>query len=202
MKKILILSVFYFVSCQNNKCDCNVDNAVVMQNDSSENKVINNPNNQFKNYWKRFDEPDLSFSQSETYRFSIKIYLYDYMKVYRLEKNNNNYKIFVKEYATKTTTAHRNDSLVSDKSRIINESDWLKITNVIENNCFWTIPTDIKKDDGYLDGSSWILEGHKQNNNCSNKQYHLAYRNSPDSSAFKIICEQFIELDSLNIRHF
>jgi hypothetical protein len=200
MKKILILLVFYLLGCQNNKCDCNIDNVVVMQNDNLINKVINSPKNEFKNFWEKFDEPNLSSSQSETYRFSIKVFLYNYIKVYRLEKNNNAYKLFLKEYATKTTTAHRNDSLVSNRFRIISESDWLKITNVIEKNCFWTIPTDIKNDDGYLDGSSWILEGHKQNNNCSNKQYHLAYRNSPDSSAFKVICEQFIELDSLNVR--
>lgn len=120
----------------------------------------------------------------------------------RVEDDGKNYRFFAKEYAVPTTSIRRNDSLVSSIEKIITRKEWLNIAKTFEENCFWTMETDIASDDYYLDGSGWILEGFKQNTTCTNSKYHLAYRNSPDSSKFREICEKFMELDSLNVKQY
>ncbi len=202
MKKILILFVYYLASCQNQECKCVIDTNLISQNDSTINAAINSPRRNLSDYNNRFNEPAIHQSQVESYRFSITVLLYDYFKVYRVEKNGNDYKLHIKEYAVSTTSEQRADSLVSNTSKKITKSEWSSIDNAFKENCFWTMATDIKTDDNYLDGSTWILEGYRQNTTCTNSKYHLAYRNSPDSSNFRLICEKFIELDSLNVKQF
>ena len=152
--------------------------------------------------WENYDEPILNNEEIESYRFSILVNLYDYFKIYRVEKNKNQYLLHVKEYVV-ATTSERADSLVSSFSRNISESEWAKITDGFRENCFWTMPVDIEKNHGYLDGSNIVLEGIKKNNHCTKSKYHIVGRVSPpDSSAFSAICDKFNELDSLNIRDF
>lgn len=199
---LLALWLMHFISCQYKECNCEADAWLLMENDSIIHKLIDTPKTKITNYWNKFNEPSIHLSERESYRFSITVLLYDYFKVYRVEKDSSNYKLHVKEYAVPTTMRDRSDSLVSHRSRIISKSEWLSITDAFEENCFWTMATDIKSDDGYLDGSGWVLEGFKQNNHCTAAQYHLAFRTSPDSSNFRSICEKFMALDSLEVRIF
>jgi hypothetical protein len=160
----------------------------------------------YKKYWDRFNEPILMEQENESYRLAIVVLLADYFKIYRIERKNKKYYLHIKEFAVSTTTRHREDSLVNSFTKEISRNDWLNITNSIEVNCYWTMPVDIKEDDGWLDGSGWNLEGFKKNNNCSNSDYHFINRHSPyatnDTSNFIKICEKFMELDSLNIKEF
>lgn len=191
------------VSCQANQCDCELENKLMIQNDSLINVIINHPEDRFEKYWDRFEEPTLNNQKVESYRFSIVVLLYDFFKVYRVEKNEDKFNLYVKEYAVSTTTRYREDSLVNSFTREITENQWKEIKDEFERNCFWTIPVDIKEDDGYLDGSVWVLEAKNEGNNCTESNFHIAYRNSPDDTTkFSKISDKFFELDSLNLRGF
>ncbi|MFK7775217.1 MAG: hypothetical protein AB8F94_23965 [Saprospiraceae bacterium] len=211
MKKTIILLVVLFVtilSCQKKECICEFDPKVVIENDSLINLYINdsvsiNPVTKIhrnKHYWNRFNEPILNDQKNESYRFSIVVLLADYFKVFRVEKKNNNYQLYAKEYAVATTTLRREDSLVSSISKEISKAEWKSVKNTIEENCFWTMEVSEKKQ--YLDGAGWTLEGFKNGNNCTESDYHIVYRTSPDSSSFKSICEKIIALDTLNVKNF
>ncbi len=130
----------------------------------------------------------------------------DYFKVYRIENKNRTYNLNVKEYALSTTINSREDSLVSDYTKELSKSEWNQVTRSIKENCFWTMPVDIVEDDGWLDGSSWTLEGYDEENICSESNYHFLYRHSPygtnDTSNFINICEKFLELDPLVIKEY
>ena len=130
--------------------------------------------------------------------------LADYFKIYRIEREKNQFFLHVKEYAVSTTIRHREDSLLSSSSKELSELVWIEITNSIDENCFWTMAVDIEEDDGWLDGSGWTLEGMKDRNSCTNSKFHLIYRHSPygtnDTSDFIDIVEKFMELDSLIVR--
>lgn len=191
------------MSCQANQCNCVLENKLSIQNDSLINTIINQPKNRFEKYWGRFEEPTLNNQNVESYRFSIVVLLYDFFKVYRVEKKEDKFNLHVKEYAVSTTTKYREDSLVNSYTKEITENQWKEIKHEFEINCFWTIPVDIKEDDGYLDGSSWVLEAKNEGNNCTESNYHLAHRDSPnDTTKFSKICDKFLELDSLNLRRF
>lgn len=217
-KTIILLTVFFvtILSCQKKECACDIDPKVLIENDSIINEalrrefmdydgkpfVVDSSKNHYERYWKKFDEPLLGNQKNESYRFSISFLLYNYFKVYRVEKKNNKYKSEIKIYARCMTSGCRGDSLVSQISKEISKIEWQEITNVLEENCFWTMATDIKSDDNYLDGSSWSLEGFKNYNNCTSSSFHAVGRASPDSSGFTVICEKIMELDSLEVQEF
>ncbi len=201
---IVIISIsLLMIGCQKEQCNCVFEDQLIVENDSIIHSIINQPQNQFQEYWDRFDEPILGNNESESYRFSMIVLLYDFFKVYRIEKVKNDYTLYVKEYAVSTTSKNRKDSLANSIERQISEKQWNEIKEEFERNCFWTMPVDIKEDDGYLDGSGWVLEAKKEENNCTHSNYHLAHRTSPgDTSSFVAICEKFIALDSLKIKSF
>lgn len=205
MKGTAILLIVLFCvaqGCQDEPCTCEMNNETLVKNDSIINSMLNNPEKYYENNLKRFGEPFLSNYDKESYRFSITVLAYDYFKIYRVERDKNEYKLTIKEYAVSTTTKSRADSLVTYHTRLITKSDWLKISTAFEENCFWTMPVDLEREYHYLDGSSWILEALNQNNNCKRPKYHGVSRFSPDSSAFVTICKEFMKLDSLNVRRF
>ncbi|WP_421794538.1 hypothetical protein [Haliscomenobacter sp.] len=205
MKKnsfLFLLITLIHLSCQKQKCNCESTEKQIIRTDSIVKSILNQPENGLKKYWDRFQEPMLYDQAAESYRFSIVGLLYDYCKIYRVEHKNQQYKLYVKEYAVSTTARFREDSLVSSFSKAISKTQWSNISHSFEENCFWTMPVDIKTDDGYLDGSSWALEGQKQNNFCTGSKFHVVLRNSPKSSKFLKICEEFMALDSLNVRRF
>lgn len=179
---------------------------MLIKNDSLINLILNDPKYDFQDYWNRFDEPILNNQAAESYRLSVVVLLYDFFKIYRIEKTKTQYNLHVKEYAVSTTTTYREDSLVNSFTREISKEQWDELKGELQKNCFWGMPVDIKEDDGWLDGSGWTLEGFNENNNCANSKYHFIYRHSPyatnDTSSFIKICEKFLELDSLNIREF
>lgn len=202
MKKILVLLLSCLASCQARECKCIIDANIISKNDSLINKYVDPSRTALTAYWYRFNEPVLHQSQVESYRFSIRVLVYDYFKVYRVEKNGKTYNLEIKEYAVSTTTEQRKDSLVSYTSKQITKLEWESIDNAFSENCFWTMAADIESDNHYFDGSIWVLEGYRSNPICTNAKYHVAFRNAPDSSNFRTICEKFIQLDSLNIRFF
>lgn len=222
MKKTIILIMILFfavLSCQKKECNCEINPQIVIENDSIINEVlsrkfmdydgkpfvVDSSKNHFEAYWNKYNEPILHTRNDESYRLSIVVLLYDYFKLYRTESKKEKYSLYIKEFAVGTTvgTMGRKDSLVTSIEKELTIAEWSKIQNAFEKNCFWNMPTDIKEDDGYLDGSGWLLEGMNKNNSCIDRNMHFVGRNSPpDSSAFMNICEVFMEIDSLDIKDF
>ena len=212
MKKArILLTVLFFtiLSYQKKECICEIDPKVTIENDSILNVILNGTVNvdvvgksQWLNYfWERYKEPVLHLQKNESYRFSINVLLDNYVKIYRIEKKGKEYKSEIKIFA-KGMAENGEDSLMNHISKEISKLEWQEISDTFEGNCFWTMPIDVKSDDGYLDGSLWSLEGFRYNNNCTSSNFHGVSRVSPDSSAFTVICEKIIELDPLEIQNF
>ncbi|MEM1328125.1 MAG: hypothetical protein AAGI23_19365 [Bacteroidota bacterium] len=176
---------------------------MLIQNDSLINAVLKNTDYPLEEHWDRLEEPFLHEKGVESYRLSVIVLLYDFLKVYRAEKRWNNYTLFVKEFVISTTVKFREDSLVNTFQKEITAEQWASIQTGFQENCFWTMPFDIEEDNYYLDSSHWLLEARNGKNNCTTANYHLANRNSPsDTTKFSHICELFFALDSLNVRAF
>lgn len=198
---LFLLVSILIINCSKPKCKCEIDNFIQTQNDSLLAEIKSDENYKLKKYWSRFDEPILEEQKFESFRFSITVLLYDYQKIYRINKEHDKIVLYTKEYAVPTTTGFRNDSLIKEKIKILTNEEWHEIKNSINQNCFWTLPTDVEK--RVLDGSTWILEGYNPNeNNCTNLNYHFAYRASPDSSNFKTVSEKIMSLDSFKLKQF
>ena len=149
---------------------------------------------QFETYWSEVNEPILQSQNHESYRFSIDG-TNGYFKLYRLENNKNTFKLHIKEFRRAPYTLSGKDSLIQSTLKPVPNRTWQKIIGVINENCFWTMPVTIDRIG--LDGATWILEGFDENkNNCTGKKYHLVSRWSPDSTRFRSICEQFMELET------
>lgn len=204
---LLLLSILFInIGCNNTECNCVSEYKLVPLNDSIINSMLTQEDDWFHTYWERYEEPILQDQSHESYRLAITVLLADYYKVYRIENKNRKYNLNIKEYAVSATIDSREDSLVNDYTKELSKSEWNELTRSIKENCFWTLPVDIVEDDGWLDGSSWTLEGYDEENKCSESNYHFLYRHSPyetnDTSNFIKICEKFLELDPLVIKEY
>jgi len=193
MKNVIFTIIICFViSCQNNKCNCEVTNELLVKNDS----LITSIFKMLDNSWERYDEPLIHKTEIESYRFSTRPSLRNYIKTYRIEKLENQYNLFINKYHRKRN--QDKDSLVSNLSNKITKNQWTKITNAFNENCFWTMPVDVEENYSIADGSLWLLEGMKLKNHCTNNSFHFVIRNSPDeTTGFHSISNEFFELDSL-----
>lgn len=198
--------IIFAAGCGAEPCRCDPDAEQLMKNERVIYSRILSPDSGFGDYWKRFHEPLLNERKVESYRFSVVVLLADFFKVYRIDRSSRNYQLQIKTYAVSTTVSYRADSLVSWVSTRLSKDQWESISGAIEQSCFWTMTTDIAADDGYLDGSGWMIEGYRHDKNCTDKNYHVVHRNSPQvtegTADFLKICDQFIALDSLNVRSF
>ncbi|MFK7773305.1 MAG: hypothetical protein AB8F94_14250 [Saprospiraceae bacterium] len=212
-KAIIVLTVLFFtiLSCQKKECTCESDPKVVIKNDSLIHRYMNVSITPFRdqkrevkllNYiWDKYNEPVLHIHGVETYRFSIGLFSFgNYFKIYRIGKKGNSYNSETKVFG-REITEYGEDSLIYHVSKEISKIEWQEITKVVEENCFWTIVPDIKSDDQFLDPAwGWRLEGFKNENDCTNSNYHIVTRNYPDSSEFIFICEKIMELDTFKNR--
>lgn len=194
IKKILILIVFSILihSCQTKECRCDSDIKVLAENDSIINSFNNSPRS--KEYWSRFDEPLLYLQNKEVYRFSYRALPTDLCKMYRIEKNDNNYNLYIKEYSVREMVI---TTLKNSYSRAITEKEWLTTVNTIRGNCFWTMPCRREEDSHYLDGTWCLVEGfNPEKNNCTHRNFHAVSRlDLGDTTNFTKICNTFEDLE-------
>lgn len=86
------------------------------------------------------------------------------MKIYRIENTGSKAILHIEVFSTPTAIKFIADSLLSQRQITLSKKQWAKFKKGINDNCFWTITVDIKEDDDYLDGSSWIIEGFSEKN--------------------------------------
>ena len=198
---VCIISTLLVISCKEKECKCTMDNVVLYQNDSIITAIKKDNSLGIKNYWKRFDEPVFEDLNIEAYRLSITALLYDYQKIYRIERKGRKVNLYVKEYIVPTTIEHRNDSLIRDTMRSLTNLEWGEIKKSLDKNCFWAIASNTDRE--VLDGIIWLMEGfNPKKNSCTNLKYHFVNRVSPELSGFKNIGEQIIALDRLELKNF
>jgi hypothetical protein len=188
---MLLLLVAFIYSCETNNCHCPIDNTILVENDSILQNAMKNA--YFKGQWQRFDEPILFKQNKEAYRFYYRALPSELFKLYRIEKNTNDYALYIKEFAV---VDGDNATLKKNFSRKLTEAEWSAITKTIDNKCFWTMPIKTKEPD-YLDPTTFIIEGFRpENNSCTQAKYHLVARiQLENATSFVSIMEAFEALE-------
>ena len=194
---VLLLLAAFAYSCETSNCHCPIDNAIVVENDSILHNAMSNA--YFKGQWAKFDEPILFQQNKEAYRFYYRALPSDLFKLYRIEKNANDYVLYIKEFAV---VDGDNATLKKNFSRKLSEAEWSAITQIMGNKCFWTMPVVPKPKKEYLDGTTLIIEGFKpENNNCTQAKYHLVARIEVENAAsFVSIMAAFEALEGKSSR--
>ncbi len=189
---VLLALVAFTYSCETNRCHCPIDDKIIEENDSTLRTLTRNGD--FKGQWQKFDEPILFQQNKEAYRFYYRALPSDFFKLYRIEKNVNDYTLYIKEFAVADS---EKATLKKNNSRKLNEAEWSAITQVMDNKCFWTMPVVPKPNKEYLDATTLIIEGFKpENNNCTQAKYHLVARIEVENAAsFVSIMEAFEALE-------
>jgi hypothetical protein len=188
---VLLLLAAFGYSCETSNCHCPIDNAIVVENDSILHNAMNNVN--FKGQWQKFNEPVLFQQNKEMYRFYFKSSTSDLFKLYQIEKNTNDYTLYIKEFAVIDSD---NATLKKNFSRKLNEAEWAAITNTIDNKCFWTMP--VKREENHaFDATTYVVEGFKpENNGCTQAKYHLVSRSKLENApSFVDIINAFDDLE-------
>lgn len=188
---LLLLTVFTY-SCETNNCHCPVDAAIAVENDSILRNAMNNMS--FKGQWRQFDEPVLFKQTKEMYRYYFKSSTSDLFKFYRIEKNTNDYTLYIKEFAV---VDGDNTTLKKNFSRKLDASEWSAITNMMSDKCFWTMP--VKREENHAsDATTYAIEGFKpENNGCTQAKYHLVPRSKLENApSFVDIIRAFEDLES------
>ncbi|MDT5121471.1 MAG: hypothetical protein QOC96_953 [Acidobacteriota bacterium] len=82
--------------------------------------------------------------------------------------------------------------LITDKTRSLTESEWDKFIALLEQTCYWKMPTEDNKGGG-LDGARWILEGYKEG------RYHVVDRWSPKEGDFREACLYLLKASGIDL---
>lgn len=177
------------MACQD-KLDCDVDLAKVKTNDSIISAL--EVNQHFTEYWDRLAEPQLKSSTTECYRLTI----YDLMErtssVYTLEELTDSYTLTVRKYHASTHQG-RKDSIMAETKKTVRASQWNNFKLQLSNLNYWTL--GVRDDRHVLDGTSWILEGFMPDAyNCTEHEYHIVGRASPEPSKFRNVCEELVAI--------
>jgi hypothetical protein len=132
----------------------------------------------------KLNEP--SFLTSHTHKTSYRfLWLRSFHPavVVRVSKVGETQNLSVKELS-------RSDQLLVDHKRSLTKQEWAELMKFVDESCFWEFPTSTS-DPIANDGSWWILEGAEQN------YYHVATRQSPQSSSYRELCLYMLKLSGL-----
>lgn len=161
------------VGCKTAPCECPQDQTVLNTNDS----LLNDHSfmTQFKEWLNRFDEPALNISGGETIRL-IQSCAGD-VTIYRVSNKGGSHHVVMKTYHESVSGSvdqlDAKDSLVSQQSFTISGESWLRLTDILNDHCFWVMP--VKSDVEQLDGCGIAIEMRTPyKNRCSDQYYHLS----------------------------
>jgi len=88
---------------------------------------------------------------------------------------------------------YSSENLVSTSAKQISDEEWAQITEALNKNDFWNMPT--QKISSGSDGSEWIVEGVK------NGKYHVVDRWTPQKGTdYRLIGEKLIEVSGTKFR--
>lgn len=135
-------------------------------------------------------EPSLLVSDSDrntSYRF-LWLRSFHPTVVVRLWRNGEKRMLSVKELSREYQ--NQPSYLVVDQTLALTDKDWATFVKLIEESCFWTVPTTSNGPTA-MDGAWWVLEGTEQG------YYHIATRQSPDSGSYRELALYMLKLSGL-----
>lgn len=182
---ICLLS-FILIGCQP-KHNCAYNVTVIQQNDH----LIDSIGPVFDRFWPTIQEPLLKELPYESYRLT-KLHGFGNSKsVFRIFHQDQNYTFIYKRFDDSNNSSLP-DSLVLQHKRQLTKEEWTSFTELTKQLNFWVMPVKGIDKFGVKDGHVSIMEGNlPDQNNCSKRQYHFAYRIIPeDTTDFKRLCDQ------------
>ncbi len=195
---LIIMAITYAtLSCDKYICNCEVDEEMVYRNDTTINSLSQPDDTGIQALWKRFDEPLLGDLDVPAYRLYRQKAFDGNLKILCVEQKGESAMIRIKEYVVSTPISNKKDSLITHKTRLLEEREWIDLKKTIDENCFWTILTEDTVS-WLTEGAVWAVEGyHPSANNCTDRDYHIVGRGHPKKSLrFLRICEAIMALDS------
>jgi hypothetical protein len=185
MKKYAIAFIIGLMSygCQNG-ANCDFDQEIIESNDSTIAAFKSDTflyDTIWRNHLKLLNEPFLDEAKEESYRLIVHDLMWESFLVYRIFEDSDSYKMIYKKYGGEQI--ERSESqLTANKEVELSKYEWDEFKELMDKNNFWVIPVKPIESAG-LDGVTWILEAKVLNhNNCTNRDYHLVARWSPDDS--------------------
>ena len=167
-------------SCTEEPYRCNCDKSEVATNDSilqSSETIKSIPL-----FSSRFNQKPLSENGVESYRLSTKHSFNEYYQVYTLSKSKDGGDFLIQEYLY-SSPDDRLGKLSNEHRTKLSTEEWNSFKEVIEKNCFWTLPIDAPDSGEYFDGGEWYIEGFQPNKrNCFNSDYMITFRKRPSDS--------------------
>ncbi len=127
---------------------------------------------------------DVSDKNSEIYRFTL-LDSFAHPIFVRVERSSDIFILTFKELDGKG--GYEPGKLFRYKAVEIKERDWCKLKELLNEADFWR-KSVIKKNDGGLDGASWMIESYKHG------RYHIVHRWSPEKSKYREIGEYLLKL--------
>ena len=128
-------------------------------------------------------------NSEEVYRF-VWMRSFHNLICLRIQKSSGSIAMIIKE--ANGTGGDETGTLKVDRTKQLSADEWNRFESLLATECFWRL--DTSKDEGGIDGATWLLEGKKSN------RYHLAWQWSPQNKGFRAACLYLLELSDLNIR--
>ena len=196
-----IISSIIFLSCKRSICNCDVNEDQLRINDSLINLFKTYTDNdsvtQYERFFDRFKRSNLFNNNNECYRLSIIPPFWHYSTIYEICNKND---IIVLSFDEYYKDENHNYICKNSLHRVLTKSEIKKITQAIEENCFWIMKSYEENSDRYLDPTQYLMEVNKGNNFCTNVNYHVVHRIIPDSSFYNI-CNEFYKLHPRNLSY-
>jgi hypothetical protein len=82
--------------------------------------------------------------------------------------------------------------LILIQSREVTEGEWDKFTDLLEQSCYWKMPTE-EGNPGGKDGAQWVLEGIKEGRS------HVVDRWTPEGGSYRELCLYLLKLSGLKV---
>jgi hypothetical protein len=130
------------------------------------------------------DEPSLSVSGPETYRFVWTRHLHNPAAVRVTRAGADIAVVSVQADARDPSAKRRHEFIVGPEI-------WKKLLGHLEAADFWNLPGDPEENERGLDGADWVIEGRRAN------IYHAVVRWEPKPGPFRDACEDLIRVSGL-----
>jgi len=137
--------------------------------------------NWYTRYPGQMNEPSILIpdnDQNPSYRF-LWLRSFHSTVVVRLWSDGVRQMLSVKELSRKSET--QTGQLLVDQTRALKKEEWTGFVKLVEESCFWAVPTSTN-DPTAMDGAWWVIEGAEKG------YYHVATRQSPGSGAYRELC--------------
>lgn len=152
---------------------------------------------QFKMDWygkhlRAMNEEPLHFPDSavrESYRF---LWLRSFHHPVAVRIWNTGTEVYISVKEMSGAGGYEPGKVILTEQRKISQGEWDAFMRLLENSCYWDLPTQ-NPDDAGFDGAQWVLEGVRES------RYHIVDRWTPQRGTFHAACVYLLKLSGLKI---